>query len=171
MLKKALVLSVSLLAMNAFAETYSTEGKVYAGLKAGKFLVDVSGADDPLAYGFQVGYGLSNSVAAELSYLTGDGDLTDYGVGELDISSIAITAAFRTEGPLYLLAKVGLLHEKVKASGFGFYGYSSANESDTGLTLGLGGGYRVSKQFGLEAEYSIIESDVSFIGLSANVYF
>ena len=67
----------------------------------------------------------------------------------------------------YLKGKAGILSEDISISG----GFVSGGGSDTGLSLGIGAGYRLSDKFDIEFEYTIVEEDIDFISLGLNYSF
>lgn len=90
----------------------------------------------------------------------------------MDLNTLAFSLAFRSAGDAYLLAKAGILTEELDVTVRNNMGGSySDSTSDSGLTLGLGAGLRINNNLGLELEYTLIEEDVDFFGISANVYF
>jgi hypothetical protein len=145
----------------------------YLGLKAGRMMVDVSEFEDANSVGLVAGYkffdGASGSLAVEGEYTnSSSADITVLGVtGKWDIDTLAVYLAYRSGGDLYLKGKIGYLDEEISASiaGFGISG------SDSGLSVGIGGGWKIGANSALELEYTMIEEDVNFLSLGVNFSF
>ncbi len=146
------------------ADTENKSSHMFAGLKLGKFLIDVSDIDDADAVGFMAGYDFGEGFALQLEYLSGD---TDYLGVDIDVESIGGYGVFRSKGPFYIMGKLGIIREELKASN----GSLSISEDDSGSSLGIGGGFRAGDKFGLELEYTLIEEDMDFFGASAYLRF
>lgn len=157
-------------------------GKFSGGIKLGMFLVDSAAADDfedatgvsvdidnGLGFGLHGDYMIRDnwyvdveftSVSVDTTFSSGMGEVSD----DIDIRSFAVYGAYRSTGQLYYLGKLGLLSESVSASG-------DVDESEVGLSFAIGGGYKFSDVFSLEAEFTSIEKDVAFIGATARYTF
>lgn len=163
------ILASALVLVSTAMTAQAAEPHLYAGLKAGSFLVDLDGADDPMPFGIQLGYDFGRGLSAEFEYNTGSSDV-NLGGGDvdMDVTTMAIYAAFRTPGKGYFLAKLGLISEEVELSATGI---GSISEDDTGMSYGVGGGYNFGDKFALEGEYTIIEEDIDYIGVTARFKF
>lgn len=142
----------------------------YGGIQVGQFSVDQSEFDSTNGVGVMLGYKVNNLVSIEgvLTTTGEDGDLTVQGVqGDWDLNTSAVYAAIRSSGNLYFKGKLGYLHEKVNASIVGL----SFSGSDSGVSYGVGAGWRIGDGLGLELEYTIIEEDADFISLGVNFGF
>ncbi len=139
---------------------------VYLGVNAGPMLIDGAGFDDPINAGVTIGKEWSVGagdigVQGEFTTTINDGSFVAFPyVYDVSINTQAVYGAFRTAGPVYLIAKAGLLREEVDIGG-----YSS---TDTGLAGGIGLGFSLGVAQ-LELEYTMVEQDVSY--LSAGVRF
>jgi len=80
---------------------------------------------------------------------------------------MALYGTFRSQGAGYFLGKIGILKEDLEASVSGI----SIDADDTGLSYGFGAGYNFNKQIGVEAEYTIVEEDVSLIAATVRFMF
>jgi outer membrane immunogenic protein len=131
---------------------------------------DVSGLDDALNVGILFGgyimeetsFG-SIAIEGEITTSISDGDVSINGErGDWDIDVIAIYAAYRSQRTIYFKGKIGLLYEdaKVKTPS------RSASNDDIGLSLGIGGGWRIMDRSSLELEYTFIEDDINFFSLA-----
>lgn len=154
--KSILVAALGLFSFGAMAG----EPGVVAGVKFGNAMIDVDGLDDGSAKGVTFGYDFGNSWALELDVVQSE---FDYPGGSGDLDWMGVYGVYRSEGKAYFLAKIGALKEEISAEG--------ESESDTGASYGLGGGFRINDNFSLELEYTIIESDVNFLGLGARFKF
>ena len=92
-------------------------------------------------------------VQAEFTTTIGEGDFYGY---DVSIDTQAIFGAFRTAGPVYLIAKAGFLREEVEIG--------PVSEDDTGLAAGIGVGFSVGVAQ-LELEYTQVEEDVGYLSL------
>ena len=146
-------------------------GTVMADDKQGMFLgiggglMATSDADDnPLNLSLNLGYNFSESFAIEGQYTTSvvDGEVkTFFGNVEFDIETVAIYGVYRTPGPNYFKIKVGVINEEVSASAFSV----SESGSDSGASVGIGGGFEISESSVIELEYTLIEEDVGFFSV------
>jgi len=163
-MKQAAVLALSLSTLSGVV--HAGDEHFYAGIKAGAFMVDVQGVDDATPFGLQLGYDFGENVSVEFEYNTGEADLGEF--AEMDITTMAIYATYRSEGNAYVLAKMGLLKEELEVSQFG---HLSEDADESGLSYGLGGGFKLGNKLALEAEYTIVETDVSYLGVTARALF
>lgn len=130
----------------------------FVGAKAGPMMVDVPGISDPTNAGVMIGteWGVvvgDVGVQAELTDTIDDGSI---GGSAVSVNTQALYGVVRTAGPIYFIAKAGVLREEVTVG--------SASESDTGSSVGLGIGFSIGlAQF--ELEYTQIEEDVDFLSL------
>jgi len=164
-IKKFLLLSVSLSCLSVSA--ISQESAISIGLKYGQMKADnvaglkVKGENAP---GFSLGYNLTDNVAVELERLQGGIKLSNnVASAKADIDTWAIYTSYRSSGTGYYLAKIGILNEKGTIIG--------ESVSDVGLSMGLGGGIRMGENFALELEYTILEADIDFLGLTSRFSF
>ncbi len=141
-------------------------GDVSGGLKLGQTLIsdllDIPGVsqDDGLAFGVNIGYTFAPNLTAEFEYVTGGTEFSgNAGSIDADVDSTSIYAAYRSSGPLYFVGRIGVTSVKVSIDGFG-------SESDSGLSYGLGGGYRLMPNLTLEADYTMVDQDTDWLMLS-----
>ena len=179
-MKKAVFLPLLLAAAPVLAEQDNTGP--YLGAKYGKFMIDVEEATDPTDGGFVLGYRFRHGMAVEFEHTqtTADVVVDHISVGEVELKTNAVYFAYRSEGNVYFKAKAGLLNEKV--SGKASYGYCDyydcyyysenvEEKDDTGLSAGIGFGFNLGPVVQFEAEYTIIEQDVSFLSAGLNLRF
>lgn len=157
----SLVVAGCMLSFSAatFAQEVSTGQGAYVGLKTGSMDIDISAYNTKTPFGIMGGYSFTESLALELEYTKTDFDLMS---ASGDLTTFAIYGAYRTKGDLYLKSKIGYLSENIEVA--------SISMSDSGISLGLGLGYKFS-QFSVEAEYTIIEQDVDFLSIGLNYHF
>lgn len=173
-MKKQLFLSAVALAFLLLAPTLALANPFYVGLKGGFMRPDASGYDDAINIGVLAGFEFWDldagtiGIEGEYTNTVSEGDATFGGIsGEWDIETYAIYGVFRTRGTLFFRGKIGYLHEDVSSSVGGF----AAVGSDSGLSLGIGGGLKLGYFVDLVLEYTIIEEDVDFLSLAFNYYF
>lgn len=146
----------------------------YLGVKAGQMMVDVDGLDDASNIGITGGYRLANfslgSFALEAEYSNstskGEAKILNF-TGDWDVKTLAFYGVYRSAGDVYFKGKAGYLDEDVSITIAGF----SVAGSDSGLSLGLGGGWRISASSSLEVEYTVIEEDIDFLSIGYNYNF
>ncbi|MBH0063602.1 MULTISPECIES: porin family protein [Psychrobacter] len=154
----------SLLSMGAQAATsYSNgyTGQPYIGAKVGQFDLDIDNADDPTAYGVYGGYNFDSTFGVEAEYVGSDD--ADYRNGDLDAKTYGAYGTARYQFPntgLYAKGKLGVAKTEVEGDYTNGLVKVSNSSSDTGIAGGVGLGYSVNPNFGVEAEYSMMDSDV-----------
>ena len=136
------------------------------GLTGGTVDIDENNFDDAANFGAYANYLLSEDergaffVEGVYTRTFNDGDVL---TGEWDIETLAAYGGFRTAGPWFLKAKAGYGWRDVNitniAPGQGIDG------SETNLTFGAGGGFRLNNDTGLELEYTYLDSDISMLTL------
>jgi len=160
-----------LFAGNVFAAQHmqaQQKPQLYAGGKLGLMMLDVSNSDDAINLGGVLGATINQSeigslaLEGELTFTVVDGEIAD--VVDWSVTTLAGYGVYRSNGPLYFKGKLGLAYWDADVDGF----YSL---DDIDLSLGLGGGYRVSDKTAFELEYTIIESDIDFLSLGFVVNF
>lgn len=145
-------------------------GQPYAGVKVGKFDLDTNGADDPTAYGVYGGYNFDPNFGVEVEYV-GSSD-ADYYNGNVDAKSYGAYGTYRYYVPntaLYGKAKLGIAKTKIEGSSNA--PFVSVSDSSTGIAGGLGVGYAINSDFGIEAEYDIMSSDANLMTIGAQLKF
>ncbi len=134
----------------------------YIGLKGGMMFVDDSNVkphavrvDNAPAIGFTAGVELYGRFALEFSSLGGTADLSGLGVrGDAEIDTTAGYFVLRSGGQVYVLGRLGYIREEVEISIRNGTTTFATKDSDSGLSLGFGGGVRITNHFGLEAAYT-----------------
>ena len=137
---------------------------MYFGVNAGPMMIDGASFDDPVNAGVLIGkeWGVvAGDIGVQAEFTTTINDGTFVGgpypyVHDVSIDTLAVYGAFRTAGPVYLIAKAGVLREEVDIGGI--------SESDSGLAGGIGIGFSIGVAQ-LELEYTQIEQDVGYASL------
>lgn len=168
---KKIALSAAMV-MGACGSVYAQDPGVYVGVKAGSFQIDIDEFDtnDPNAKGFVVGYNLGEGPAIEFEHNKSDTfHVTENGyfLADGDVTTNALYFAYRSQGSVFFKVKGGILIEDVSASGYS----RSAEDSDTGLSVGAGFGFNMGEVAQLEAEYTVIEADIGYLSLGLNLRF
>ena len=164
------LVSVGAQAAVAYGNGYT--GTPYAGVKVGQFDLDVQNSSNPVAYGVYGGYNFDPNFGVEVEYV-GSSD-ADFNSGDIDAKSYGAYGTYRYTFPntaLYGKAKLGVARTKVEGDyrvGSLAYDYS---DSSTSVAGGLGLGYSVNPNFGVEAEYDIMNSDVNLMTIGAHLKF
>ena len=154
-------------------------GQPYVGVKVGKFDLDTNGASNPTAYGVYGGYNFDPNFGVEAEYVGSD-DANFYN-GDIDAKTYGAYGTYRYTFPntaIYGKAKLGVAKTKIDGdytAGAGTatnpYYRQNYRDSSTRLAGGLGLGYNVNPNFGIEAEYDIVGSDANLMTVGANLKF
>ena len=162
---------VALAALLSFTGvSHAKQGDTYGGVKTGFMLVNISGVEDIIPIGLNYGYEIKKniSIEGEFNYGLLGGKWTPIaGAPSVDfkIWTLAGYAVYRydLDPKIYLKGKAGLLYENLTAStSFGASTYS-ATSSGIGLSFGGGGGFKLDSKTSMEAELTIIESDIMYL--------
>ncbi|WP_201537590.1 porin family protein [Psychrobacter immobilis] len=147
-------------------------GQPYVGAKVGQFDLDIDGADDPTAYGVYAGYNFDPNFGIEAEYVGSDD--ADYRGGDIDAKTYGAYGTYHYAFPntgLYAKGKLGVAKTEVEAD----YNVGalkvSRSDDDTSLAGGVGLGYNVNPNFGVEAEYDMLGSDTDLMTVGANLKF
>jgi len=150
LLKLAIVLSMLFMSAVASSADLLRNG-FYFGLKAGSLLID-EGDDSAGMFGLQAGVGIDQILSLEFNYTSGESNA-------VDISNTALYAVYRTKGQGYFIGKLGFLKEEL------------GDESNSGVSYGFGGGFKVYKEFDLEAEYTFAGDDTKLLAVTGRMRF
>lgn len=151
----------------------AADNPLYVGLKGGLMMVDLSEYDDATSAGVVLGYKImqnnDGSLALEGEFTTSSSaDIQVLGVkGKWDIDTWAAYLAYRVGGDMYFKAKAGILNEDVNVDIAG----ANISGSDSGLSVGVGVGWKFDKKNSLEVEYTVVEEDVNFVSVGVNFAF
>lgn len=171
------IVSAVLILACAIASSANAQGLTIA-LKGGIPIMDLdlsfsnvnSKVDEDNAFGLTIGYEMSRNSTVELELARASAELTvsnsiRSASVDFDVSTVGLYYTQRTVGDLYFAAKFGILREEVSSPDGG------TPFDDTGFSWGVGGGYRMSEDFSIEAEYVKVEADIAWVLLSARYRF
>ncbi|WP_226642551.1 porin family protein [Microbulbifer variabilis] len=151
---KTLVIALSLMgSVAAQAE------EAYIGGVAGLVDINVSG-DNPLNGGVRVGY-IWNSgfgIEAELTDSLVEGEQSPRPYGDrfdYSFETQALYVTYRTQGDVYFKGRLGYSHEEMDVKYLG-------GPSESGVSAGVGAGFKLAKNVDFEAEYTFLDSDVDY---------
>ena len=168
-------LTVSAQAAVTYGNGYT--GTPYVGVKVGQFDLDTSGASNPTAYGVYGGYNFDPNFGVEAEYVGSDD--ADYYNGDVDAKTYGVYGTYHYYVPntaLYGKAKLGVARTKIDGDSVdinsnGDRRFNSVSDSSTRLAGGLGVGYSINSDFGVEAEYDIVGSDANLWTVGAQLKF
>jgi len=137
---------------------------LYFGVNAGPMMIDGASYDDPVNAGVVIGkeWGVvAGDIGVQAEFTTTANDGTYAGlpapyVYDVTVNTQAIYGAFRTAGPVYLIAKAGVLRKQLDVG--------SDSTTDSGLAGGVGIGLSVGVAQ-LELEYTLVDQDTSYASL------
>lgn len=139
---------------------------IYVGLRAG--MMDASGpglGDDAgnvaVLGGYEFHQDERGTFFGEGEYSRSFSDGNVPGGGEFDVETLGAYAGFRSAGPWYWKAKAGFTFFDIGVTGT----VTPAEEDETSLSFGIGGGGWLNNQTGVEVEYTFIDSDLDFISV------
>jgi len=122
------------------------------------------GFDNAVNVGLVLGYEFMGigigDIAIEGAFTTSvrDGDLL--GNNNWNVDTLSGFGVFRSSGPIYLKAKAGFTNWDLEAAGV------SADGTDFSWGLGLGFSFSLGQ---IEFEYSKIQDDINFYGITLNI--
>jgi hypothetical protein len=85
----------------------------------------------------------------------------------LDTYTFGVYGVFRSSGKIYFKGKFGLLYEYLESDVNGV----PVQGDGMGISLGLGGGWRITDNLGAELEFQTIEADISMLSLGVLYWF
>lgn len=150
-LKKLVLAGFTLATLAGFTNSVMAgEGDISAGIKFGNLDPDLG--DSETALGVHFGYRATARISAELEILQAE-------FGNNDVDTLGVYGTYRSAGNAYFLGKIG------------FATIDGGGDDESGLSFGVGGGIATSGNIAIEAEYTVLDSDVSFFGLTAKLTF
>lgn len=173
------LVSVGAQAAITYGDGYT--GIPYVGVKVGKFDLDTEGASNPTAYGIYGGFNFDPNFGVEAEYMGSDD--ADYYNGDVDAKTYGLYGTYRYYFPttaVYGKAKLGVARTKIDgdsretftdANGNLATRFDSVSDSNTRLAGGLGLGYAINQDIGIEAEYDIVGSDADLWTVGAHIKF
>lgn len=145
-------------------------GQPYVGVKVGQFDLDTNGADDPTAYGIYGGYNFDPNFGIEAEFVGSDD--ADFYNGDVDAKTYGAYGTYRYTLPntaVYAKGKLGVARTEIEANST--IPALSISDSDTRLAGGVGLGYSINQNIGIEAEYDILSSDANLMSIGAHLKF
>lgn len=125
---------------------------------------DVTSEDKP-AFGINLGYQFSPRWAMELEYVQGGTEIRDkFLTLDADITTFAGYATYRSAGDFYFIGKIGIVQYKLDAN-------FTSDFTESGMSFGLGSGYRLLFNLDLELSYTVVAADTDWFMLSARYNF
>ncbi|WP_352339405.1 porin family protein [Psychrobacter sp. 16-MNA-CIBAN-0192] len=163
------LLSVGAQAAVTYGNGYT--GQPYVGVKVGQFNIDADGASDPTAYGVYGGYNFDPNFGVEGEFVGSDD--ANYRGGDINAKAFGAYGTYRYAFPntgLYAKGKLGVARTEIEASNTNL-GLNNGTDKDTSLAGGVGLGYSVNPNFGIEAEYDKLGSDLDLMTVGAHLKF
>lgn len=166
---KNLVLASIFMVLTGAAFANDDSG-VYFGIKTGKLFVDIERSTNPSSEGALLGYRFDNGVAVEFEHTNSDTFVVDIDGtdADFDVDTNALYVVYRTQGQAFFKVKGGVLEEDVSAD---CRECDSIKESETGFSAGFGVGLNAGDYAQFELELTVLEEDVNFLSLGANLRF
>jgi hypothetical protein len=165
------VLSVCVAAPAAMAQQRVTSNPLYISGKVGFLDADLGGFDNAINIGVMVGYDLYQfpvgtvSVEGEFTTTLADGDID--GGGEWDADTLAAYGVYRSLGEFYFKGKAGVHRQDIKSDSGG----PIPDAEDTTLAFGVGGGWRMDRNSGIEVEYTAGSDELDFVSVGYVIRF
>lgn len=157
--------------MLTFLYVPSVYAGLYLGVKGGEMNIsDGIPFNDATSVGILLGTNVQDSglaIEGELTTTVSAAEHKTISGSELDIYTLAFYGVYRSAGSFYIKGKAGLIYEYLNISSFIF----PLEGEDIGISLGVGGGFRISNSVNLELEYTLIESDIDYISLGMTFKF
>ncbi len=167
---KALILIFCLTAITGFS--YETKTGPYLGFKGGMFTGYHINSTDIISIGGIVGYNLpfktnrfETAIEAEYNLGNWGGDYVSGAIGNrLHLRTIGGYCVIRTKpvNELYTKFKIGATHEVSLER----ISDVETDSTETGLSFGIGAGYRAAENLNYEIEFSTTNSGVKFFSLN-----
>ncbi|MEM9382682.1 MAG: outer membrane beta-barrel protein [Planctomycetota bacterium] len=164
----ALPLSLAACAATAPQSAQDSDGGNYFGVKGG--ILNIS-RDLPYNNGVNLGAlfghdlpGNDISVEVEVSASVDSADSNSEVFGKLDVFTLGGYGVYRSPGALYFKGKAGLIYQYLNVENRAI----SLEGDGIGLSVGVGGGYRITNGASIELEYTVIERDIDLATLGVN---
>lgn len=149
-------------------------GGFYLGVTTGIMDADIKGFDEAVNAGLLVGYDVLKrdifalSVEGELTTTVSDGDVEFSGrEGDWDIDTQAAYLAARLGERVYLKVRYGIVRNDVSVRVAG----NSSSESDTSGSWGGALGWMFSDHWGVQADGTLVDSDITYWNLGVQYRF
>ncbi len=144
-------------------EEKKSESNFYAVLKGLSIMGDSAGAleaDTGYGAGLDLGYRFGNGLATEIDLSFAKSDLNNAASNEASFKTAALSLVytFPVTEAVGLFAKAGYMQEQTKVNAL------DIDETDSGLTYGVGLEYKINDTYGVVAEYEGSAIDDSLRG-------
>lgn len=177
-MKKSLYTAAAALTLSMASPAFAQQGAglrinpppnpLYFGLKAGA--MDVDGTQDAASnVGVLAGYKFHEDERGaffgegEYSRTFSDGEADAIaGSGDYDVETLSAYGGFRSAGQLFWKAKAGLSWWDYSVDGAA---PGTGEDDDVSFSFGVGAGWRLNEDTGIEAEYTVVDSDIDFLSV------
>ena len=153
------------------ALTLSANAQSYLGVKGG--IINISrdiAFDNGAGMGVLYGYDFPDNnfaVEGEFNTTVSKPESNNSRYGDLSVTTLAGYAVFRSPGRFYFKGKAGLLYEYLNSTVSGITTIDVEGSAIT-ISLGIGGGMRITEKLSGEVEYTMIEADIGYASLGFN---
>lgn len=149
-------------------------GGFYLGASTGIMDADISGFDEAVNAGVLAGYDIYTreivavSLEAELTTTISDGDVEIQGnKGDWDLDTRAAYIAIRIGQRAYMKVRYGVIYNDVTVKVADF----NRSESDTDGSWGAAIGWMFTDHWGIQADGTMVDSDVNYWNLGVRYQF
>lgn len=145
----------------------------YIGVKGGPMSIShgIPFNDDGVLMGILFGYDIPNNgfaIEGEFNTTVSKASSKDASYSDLGVTTLAGYGVYRTAGRFYFKGKLGLLYEYLTSSVSGGGITVDVDGPGLAISLGVGGGVRVSDRLSAEIEYTSIEADIGYASVGLN---
>lgn len=164
-----------LLAIGVLSSTTQADPAYYFGAKPGVMHSRANELDSAASIGIVLGHRFSDRFALETEFTQtapdgeariSSGEALDR--GRWESATLGVYAVGRWGRKLYTKGRMGLLYEDIEVTDMS--GISNRN-SDVGMSIGIGGGYQLAKNYNLEVESTLVDQDLSIVSIGMNARF
>ena len=178
-MNKLLIAAVSTACLSLTATAQSSSGAVSQDRTSGNYIgariarLNISrdlNYSNGTSLGVLFGHNIEGgdfAVEGEMTVPISNADGSEAAFGDLSVFTLGVYGAYRSQGDLYFKGRAGILYEYLNVD---FRGLPVEGDA-MGLSLGLGGGYRISDDLELELEYTVIEADIGMVSFGVNFGF
>jgi len=139
-----------------------TENTFYVGLKSGALFADEPKVESTNALGIQLEYHFNPNLSIEADYSRWDSD-EDNSSDNLNFETLAAYAVLRSRNTTYALIKMGLQNNLGSSA--------ILKQSRVNLSAGIGAGVIINRRFSVESEYTLVNENFTYLGITLRVGF
>lgn len=162
-MKKTVSAFIFLLGLSASTWAADDSG-FYLGLTVGSDKISVDGLEDASGAGLLAGWKFNKNIALEFVGNASDSKADGLLAGcVFEIDTMALYLVGRTEGKFYGKGRIGGLSETITPRDTCVF---VDKVSESGLSIGAGGGVHLGNNAAIELEYTLVEADVNRISMS-----